>query len=39
VWWMLLVCGLLTSTAALALPRRARLSEPVPDPVTVAAAA
>lgn len=36
VWWMLLACGVLTSAAALALPRRPRLAEPVPVPVPVA---
>ena len=31
VWWMLLVCGVLTSVASLALPRR-RTTHPDPDP-------
>ena len=39
VWWMLLVCGVLTSAAALALPGRARPTEPVLAPATVGAEA
>jgi MFS family permease len=39
VWWMLLVCGVLTSAAALPLPRRARPAEPVPAPAPVGAEA
>lgn len=31
VWWLLLVCGVLTSAAALALPRTAVAIAPVPD--------
>lgn len=30
VWWMLVICGLLTSAAALALPRRERVLPPDP---------
>jgi EmrB/QacA subfamily drug resistance transporter len=30
VWWLLVICGVLTSAAALALPGRARVAEPVP---------
>jgi EmrB/QacA subfamily drug resistance transporter len=30
VWWLMLVCGVLTSAAALALPRRARVADAVP---------
>ncbi|WP_146207354.1 DHA2 family efflux MFS transporter permease subunit [Nocardioides silvaticus] len=30
VWWMLVVCGVLTSAAALALPRAARAPAPAP---------
>jgi EmrB/QacA subfamily drug resistance transporter len=37
VWWMLLVCGVLTSAAALALPGRVRPAEPVLAPATVGA--
>ncbi len=37
VWWLLLACGVLTSAAALALPRRARPTEPVLTPATVGA--
>ena len=32
VWWMLLVCGVLTSAASLALPRRRATTQPDPDP-------
>lgn len=42
VWWLLVVCGLLTSAAALALPRRERAVDPLsvtpsPEPVGEAA--
>ncbi|HET6168290.1 MAG TPA: DHA2 family efflux MFS transporter permease subunit, partial [Marmoricola sp.] len=42
VWWLLLVCGVLTSAAALALPRRGAVAEPVlvspsPEPIGEAA--
>jgi EmrB/QacA subfamily drug resistance transporter len=37
VWWMLLVCGVLTSVAALALPRRERMTEPALVPTAVGA--
>jgi EmrB/QacA subfamily drug resistance transporter len=37
VWWLLLACGVLTSAAALALPRRARPTHPVLAPDTVGA--
>jgi EmrB/QacA subfamily drug resistance transporter len=30
IWWMLIICGVLTSAAALALPQRARASAPEP---------
>jgi EmrB/QacA subfamily drug resistance transporter len=39
VWWMLMACGVLTSAAALALPRRPRSREPIPTPVALSAAA
>src|SRR5580765_668844 len=34
IWWMLLICGVLTSVAALALPRPPRPVEPVTGPVS-----
>ncbi len=39
VWWLLLACGVLTSAAALALPRRPRLTEPVLTSATIGAEA
>jgi EmrB/QacA subfamily drug resistance transporter len=39
VWWMLLACGVLTSAAALALPRPARPTRPVLAQATVGAEA
>lgn len=41
VWWMLLICGVLTSLAALALPRMQRATVPVLDldPITIGEAA
>ena len=35
VWWMLVICSVLTSLAALALPRRVRVTAPALDPVAV----
>jgi len=35
VWWMLVICSVLTALAALALPRPARATAPVLDPVAV----
>jgi MFS family permease len=42
VWWLLVICGLLTSAAALALPRRAHAEQavtltPSPEPIGEAA--
>ena len=37
VWWMLVACGVLTSAAALALPRPVRVVEPASGPVPVGA--
>jgi EmrB/QacA subfamily drug resistance transporter len=39
IWWMLLTCGLLTSVAALALPRTARAREVALAPAAVGAEA
>lgn len=43
VWWMLVICGVLTSAAALALPSRALAAAPTPlipaDPQTIGEAA
>jgi EmrB/QacA subfamily drug resistance transporter len=43
VWWMLVICGVLTSAAALALPSRARVPAPAPllpaDPAPIGEAA
>ena len=39
VWWMLLVCGVLTSFAALSLPRAPRATEVLPAPAVVGAEA
>ena len=35
VWWLLVICGVLTSAAAMALPRRERVPKPAAVPVTV----
>lgn len=37
IWWMIVICGALTSVAALALPRPVPLAEPALGPVTVGA--
>ena len=38
VWWMLVICGVLTSLAAMALPRKAKVSAPAPtlEPAPIA---
>jgi EmrB/QacA subfamily drug resistance transporter len=39
IWWMLVICGVLTSAAALALPRKAPAPELALEPLTIGEAA